>query len=283
MLDGTAGDKDPPCNCLRPDCDGSCSGHGTTGNVQRLHGRGRPADRLGLVRARPRRPDREDEDAAARPAAPSAASSGSSTRIRRTSTRSTSTGRRHAGRPRRSATSARRTTRRSTSASNSGSSYEYEDTDNRLHFYIIDKQHRRRRASCTTRSASSRSDGAGPQTRGVALGRARSPATPTATPPARSRPQQHGRRRPPTPSAHPQDASGVPQQRHLPPVGDRHGHRLACPAAQRPLHLGLRRSCRCAGLRHPRRLRCRPRLGHQPHRHQRERCHQEQHRHLLCR
>ena len=38
-----------------------------------------------------------------------------------------------------SATSARRTTRRSTPASNSGSSYEYEDAANRLHFYIIDK------------------------------------------------------------------------------------------------------------------------------------------------
>ena len=107
---------------------------------------------------------------------------------------------------------------------NSGTLSEYEDTANRLHFYILDKHTDATGILHYTVGVRSL-DGAGPQTRGVAL------ATPqlgndsgyatcsfnlkntgaSATVPA---------------GTHPQDASAYLEQRHLPPVGVGHRHRL---------------------------------------------------------
>ena len=66
LLNG-AGDTNPPCRWQTdPTCEGPVvhGGHRHHGRraLQRLHGRGRPADRLGLLRPRPRRPGRQDED-----------------------------------------------------------------------------------------------------------------------------------------------------------------------------------------------------------------------------
>jgi hypothetical protein len=47
---------------------------------------------------------------------------------------------------------------------NSGSSYEYEDAPNRLHFYILDKTPTHRDLHCNRRAVTGRP---GPQTRGV--------------------------------------------------------------------------------------------------------------------
>ena len=69
---------------------------------------------------------------------------------------------------RRSATSARRTTRSFNAGLNSGSLYEYEDTANRLHFYIIDKR-TDAQGILHYKVGVKSLDGAGPQTRGVAL------------------------------------------------------------------------------------------------------------------
>ena len=65
-------------------------------------------------------------------------------------------------------TSARRTTASFNAGLGSGSTYEYEDTANRLHFYIINK--RTDAQGILHYKVAVRSlDGAGPQTRGVAL------------------------------------------------------------------------------------------------------------------
>ena len=190
--------------------------------LQRLHDGGRAADRLGLLRAGPRRADRQDEDRAARPAAPTAASSGTWTPTRRTSTRSTSCAPTARRSRRRSATSARPTTARSTPARTRAGAYEYEAAA----------------TTCTSTSSTSAPTpqgilhytvgvrslaGAGPQTRGVAL-----------APPqlghrrglhdVHVHPEEHGRGGGDAGRA-PAGRLGVLQQRHLPPVGvgDRHG------------------------------------------------------------
>ena len=83
-------------------------------------------------------------------------------------------------------------------------------TANRLHFYVVDKQHRRARASCTTRSASSSLDGAGPQTRGVALAVAGARATPTGYTTCTFNLKNTGAAAAVPANVHPQDAVRVP-------------------------------------------------------------------------
>ena len=110
----------------------------------------------------------------------------------------------------------------------SGSTYEYEDTANRLHFYIINKRTDAQGILHYTVGVKSL-DGAGPQTRGVSLaspqlGNAEGYTTCTFnltnTGAAAAVPA----------GTHPQDAVGVPQQRRLPPLGHRH----AAPAGRVP-------------------------------------------------
>ena len=114
----------------------------------------------------------------------------------------------------------------------SGSSYEWTDENNRLHFYVVDK---------TTdasgilhyKVAVKSLDGAGPQTRGVALQAAGStevaagqwstctfPLKNTGAAARRPRPAPAGRDR-------------VPHQRRLPSRGFGHGHRMERQGAQR--------------------------------------------------
>ena len=132
--------------------------------------RGRAADRLGLLRPGPRRPDpRKTKTAESyvlrllqllRLGHRLAPGRHQPRRLRR---------RRTARRTwRRSATSASSTTRSFNAGLNSGSSYEYEDTANRLHFYIIDTHKDADGVLHYTIGVQSL-DGAGPQTRGVAL------------------------------------------------------------------------------------------------------------------
>ena len=140
---------------------------GASRQVQQLHDGGRPADRLGLLRPGPRRPDLQDEDrnsllrhfscfvwvVDAHPedinkvdfVAPD-------------------------GTPKwpRSATSARRTTRSFNVGLNSGTAYEYEDTANRLHFYILGTHTDAKGILHYTVGVKSL-DGTGPQARGVSL------------------------------------------------------------------------------------------------------------------
>ena len=117
---------------------------------------------------------------------------------------------------RRSATSARPTTARSTSASNSGSTYEFKAAGNNLHFYILDKRTDAEgvlRYTVGVRSLA----GAGPQTRGVSLGtpsRGHRRGLRDLHVPA----QEHGRGGGDAGRA-PAGRVGVPRQRHLPPVG----------------------------------------------------------------
>ena len=89
---------------------------------------------------------------------------------------------------------------------NSGSSYEYEDARQPPALLHPRQAHRRRTASCTTRSACKSLDGAGPQTRGVAwprrqLGNAEGYTTCTFNL------KNTGAAAAPTPDVHPQDAS----------------------------------------------------------------------------
>ena len=104
----------------------------------------------------------------------------------------------------RSATTASSTTRSFHAGTDSGTEYEYVDEANRLHFYILD-QRGTRTASCHYTVAVRSLDGAGPQTRGVALAR-RGPAPPRASRPARSRSPTRARAAS-DPERHPQDAS----------------------------------------------------------------------------
>ena len=109
---------------------------------------------------------------------------------------------------------------------NSGSTYEYE-ADGQPPALLHHRQAHGRATGILHYTVGVTSlDGAGPQTRGVALGRARRRAPPRATRPARSRSRTRARRRPIPADVHPQDAVGVPRQRRLPPVGVGHRHRL---------------------------------------------------------
>ena len=153
-----------------------------------------------LIITRPRTPRRRCGGA-------SAASCGSSTRTRTTSTTSTSSGPTARRRWRRSATSASSTTARSTRAwtpapPTSGPTSATACTS------TSSTSAPTRRASCTTRSAVKSLDGAGPQTRGVAL---------------QAAPARRGRRRPVV-DLH------VPAQEHGRGGGDRPG---AAPAGLR--------------------------------------------------
>ena len=116
----------------------------------------------------------------------------------------------------------------------SGSSYEYEDTANRLHFYILDKRTDAQGILHYTVGVRSL-DGAGPQTRGVG---ARLAA-------ARQRrglhdlhvqPQEHGRRGGRSRPHAPAGRLGVPRQRRLPPLGVGHRHRLGGVPQERVRH-----------------------------------------------
>ena len=188
--------------------------------LQRLHDGGRPADRLGLLRAGPRRPDRQVEDRQldlrlvqllrlVHRLQPAGHQPG---RLRQ--------GRRHAGQgdDRRRAPDQRRLVQRRPELRLARTSTR--PTATSLHFYIINKRTDADgilRYTVGVRSL----DGSGPQTRGVSARRARRRAPPRASRPARSRSRTRARRRRPIRTLHPQDAVGVPRQRHLPPVGRR--------------------------------------------------------------
>ena len=90
----------------------------------------------------------------------------------------------------------------------SGSSYEWTDERNRLHFYVVDKR-TDAEGILHYKVAVKSLDGAGPQTRGVALqaarrdrGRRRASGRP-----ARSRSRTRARPRRPIPALHPQDST----------------------------------------------------------------------------
>ena len=190
-LDGTAGDNSTPCTVA---ADWRCDGvrpQRTTDHrqVQRLHDGGRAADRLGLLRPGPRRADHQGQERRVElrrrrqllrldhRLAPA-----------RTSTTSTSSGPTARRRWRRWATSASSTTPRSTpawtpapptsgrtsrTACTSTSSTRQTDAKGILHYKVAVKS----------------LDGAGPQTRGVALHSAGAAAgrAPASGRPARSR------------------------------------------------------------------------------------------------
>ena len=70
---------------------------------------------------------------------------------------------------------------------NSGSQYEFQDTPNRLHFYVLDASSVTRRRAVLRRRAFATSTAPGPHTRGVALAAADAGAEPgAASRPARS-------------------------------------------------------------------------------------------------
>ena len=115
----------------------------------------------------------------------------------------------------------------------SGSSYEWTDERNRLHFYVVDKTHRRqghpalqggREVARRRRPADARRRPAG---RSGGRGRAR-PVVDLHVPA-----QEHGRRGGDRPGAAPAGLDRVPDERRLSPVGLGHGHRLDGEAPQR--------------------------------------------------
>ena len=115
----------------------------------------------------------------------------------------------------------------------SGSSYEWTDERNRLHFYVVDKT-TDAQGILHYKVAVKSLDGAGPQTRGVALQAA--PAAEVARRPVvdlHVPAQEHRRGGGDQPGPAPAGLDRVPDQRRLPPVGLGHGHRLDGEAPQR--------------------------------------------------
>ena len=132
----------------------------------------------------------------------------------------------------------------------SGSSYEWTDERNRLHFYVVDKR-KDAEGILHYKVAVKSLDGAGPQTRGVALqaapadrGRAR-PVVDLHVPA-----QEHRRRGGDRSRRCTRRTRRVPDERRLPPVGLGHGHRLDGEAPQRADRRQVRRDGQRAGLRH---------------------------------
>ncbi len=228
-LDGTVGDNSAPCVVgdglalrRRPHV-----GHDDHRQVQPLHDGSRAADRLGLLRPGPRRPDHQDEDG-------HRSNCGAGVNCFAWIIDSHPEDINHVDFVRPDGTPKIATLgdeRQLNDASfnaglDSGSSYEWTDERNRLHFYVVDKT-TDAQGILHYKVAVKSLDGAGPQTRGVALqsagaqrGHRRSvvhlhvPA------------QEHGRGRDDRPGPAPAGLDVVPHQRRLPPLGLGHGHRL---------------------------------------------------------
>ena len=250
LLDG-AGDTQPalPLGRHRPDLRGPVAhdGHRRRGRrpLQRLHDGGRAADRLGLLRAGPRRPDRQVQDRQLDLRLATAASSGTSTPTRRTSTRSTTS--RPTARPsrRRSATSARLNDGSFNVGVNSGGEYEYKADANKPALLHPRQAHRRaghpalhgrRPLARRRRPADARRRARRTPVAGTADGFA------TCTFDLKNTGAAAATRR----TLHPQDAVGVLRQRHLPPVGVGVRHRLdRAPAATRSPPRSSARPSRC--------------------------------------
>ena len=124
----------------------------------------------------------------------------------------------------------------------SGSSYEWTDEPNRLHFYVVDKT-TDAQGILHYKVAVKSLDGAGPQTRGVALQAA--PAAEVAGRPVvdvHVPAQEHGRGGRDRPGAAPAGRDRVPDERRLPPLGRGHRHRLERQDPQRADRRQVRRA-----------------------------------------
>ena len=200
--------------------------------VQRLHDGGRPADRLGLLRPGPRRPDLQDQERQRRQLRQrELLRRGSSTRTRRTSTTSTSS--RPDGTPKMATLGDERQLNDASfnAGLDSGSSYEWTDDDEPPALLRRRQAHRRprhpalqgrREVARRRRPADARRRAAG---RSARRGRGR-PVVDLHVPA-----QEHGRGGRDRPGAAPAGRDRVPDERRLPPLGLGHRHRLDAPSS----------------------------------------------------
>ena len=240
----------------RPRTATACRAHGQRHDhrqVQQLHDGGRAADRLGLLRPGPRRPDLQDEEHRRRPAAPSTASCGSSTPTRRTSTRSTSS--RPDGTPKLATLGDERQKNDALVQRRPELGLARTSTrtpPNRLHFYIIDKRtdadghpalQGRRQVARRRRPADARRQ----RSRRPQLGNAEGYTTCTFN-------LKNTGAAAATPNVHPQDASAFLDQRRLPALGHRRparaGARTSRTRSRRPSSASRSR-CRSTSRRAP--------------------------------